>query len=126
MEIKGKLQIILPLVEGQGKNGVWRKQEFVIETLDNYPKKVVIHVWGEKVDDFKKYKIGDVIICSLEISSREFNGKWYTDVRAWKIVAGDNVGAQNNDNVPFAENELGVTSNSSVAPDNNWEGDLPF
>lgn len=130
MEIKGKLQILLALVEGQGKNGPWKKQEFVIETLDNYPKKVVMHVWGEKVDDLKKYKIGDLITCSLDISSREFNGKWYTDIRAWRIVAGEgNGGAQNNEYVPFSESEPVVTTDSGVSTNtnnSNWEGDLPF
>ena len=126
MEIKGKLQIILALTEGQGKNGPWKKQDFVIETMDNYPKKICMNVWGDKVDELKKYKIGDVITCSLDISSREYNGKWYTDIRAWKIQAGEGSGIPNNDYVPFADTEPGVTTDSGIAPNNNWEGDLPF
>lgn len=129
MEIKGKLQIILALTEGQGKNGPWKKQEFVIETIDNYPKKVVMHVWGEKVEELKKYNIGDMITCSLDITSREYNGKWYTDIRAWKIQAGEgNSGTQANEYVPFSNTEPGVTSDTGTSPNNNsnWEGDLPF
>jgi hypothetical protein len=129
MEIKGKLQIILPLTEGQGKNGPWKKQEFVIETMDNYPKKICMNVWGDKVDDLKRYKLGDIITCSLDISSREYNGKWYTDIRAWRIVAGE--GSSNNgpgtDYVPFADSEPGIVTDNGVnTNNNNWEGDLPF
>lgn len=129
MEIKGKLQIILAITEGTGKNGPWKKQEFVIETTDNYPKQICMNVWGDKVDTLKNYKIGDMLTCSLDIGSREYNGKWYTDIRAWKIVAGEGTGAaQNNEYVPFAESEPGVTTDSGISANNdkNWEGDLPF
>lgn len=135
MEIKGKLQLILAVTEGQGKNGPWKKQDFVIETFDNFPKKICMNVWGEKVDELKRYKIGDVLTCSLDISSREYNGKWYTDIRAWKIQAGEGTSnttsSQTNEYVPFSNNnEPGVTTDAGVGTNNNtnsnWEGDLPF
>jgi hypothetical protein len=133
MEIKGKLQIILPLTEGQGQKGPWKKQEFVIETMEQFPKKICMNVWGDKVDDFRRYKVGDVLTCSLDISSREYNGKWYTDIRAWKIQAGEGVsnsGGQNNYNnndVPFADKEPGISMDNGInSGSNNWEGDLPF
>lgn len=125
MEIKGKLQIILPITEGQGKNGPWRKQEFVIETMDQFPKKIFMNVWGDKVDDFKKYKIGDILTCSLDISSREYNGRWYTDIRAWRIQQGD-VGSVSTHNSGQASEEPGVVSDLNNNTNNNWEGDLPF
>ena len=130
MEIKGKLQIILGLTEGQGKNGPWKKQDFILETMDQYPKKICMNVWGEKVDELKRYKIGDIITCSLDISSREFNGKWYTDIRAWKIQAGDSTASNKssgNDYVPFSNTEPGVVTDNGINSNtNNWEGDLPF
>ena len=130
MEIKGKLQIILPVAEGTSKNGPWKKQEFVIETTDGkFPKQICLNVWGaDKVDDFKKYKVGDMLTCSLDISSREYNGRWYSEIRAWKIVVGDNThSGGNNDNVPFTNAEPGVyTDNGINSNNNNWEGDLPF
>jgi len=136
MEITGKLQIILPLTEGQGKNGTWKKQEFVIETADQYPKKICMNVWGDKVDEFKRYKIGDLLTCSLDISSREYNGKWYTDIRAWRIQAGaGNQGgssSQNtnnsagNDFAPMPDKEPGISIDNGISNGNNWEGDLPF
>lgn len=88
MEVKGKVVQLLPLQTGQGKNGPWKKQEFIIETQAQYPKKVCIHMWGDKIDQYQ-LKPGDVITAFVEVESREFNSRWYTDVRAWKISQGD-------------------------------------
>lgn len=134
MEIKGRLQKFLPLVEGTSARGPWKKQEFLLETLDNYPKQVCISTWGDKADEIKKYNEGDIITCSLEISSREYNGKWYTEVRAWKVMAANDGGMSMNtnsvnsspfDNVPFPT-EPTVTIDKSIPSSNDWEGDLPF
>ena len=55
LELTGTLIKILPEVTGAGKNGSWVKQEFVLETADQYPKKVCLSLWGDKVSDLKKY-----------------------------------------------------------------------
>ena len=47
MEIEGKLIKKLEPISGEGRNGTWKKQNFVIETFDNYPKKVCFTVWGD-------------------------------------------------------------------------------
>src|ERR1700753_2737902 len=86
MDISGKIVQLLPLQTGQGKNGTWKKQEFVLETGDTYPKKVCIAVWGDKID-MGPVKPGSAVTVSFDVESREYNGKWYTDVKAWKIVA---------------------------------------
>ena len=45
-----------------------------------------MNVWGEdKVRDLDKYQVGDKVKISFNLSSREYNGRWYTDVRAWRI-----------------------------------------
>lgn len=87
-EIKGTYIQKLQEVSGQGRNGnPWRKQEFIIETLDSkYPKKVCIALWGDNVDLLAPMQFGDVLNVSFDIESREYNGRWYTDVRAWKIT----------------------------------------
>lgn len=127
MEIKGKLQIILPITEGTSKNGPWKKQEFVIETIDSkFPKQIFMNVWGaDKVEEFKRYKVGDILTFSLDLSSREYNGRWYTDVRAWRIQSGD-VTPQNNSTGSFPTEEPGVVTDFNTNTNNNWEGDLPF
>jgi len=86
MEISGKLIQFLPLQTGQGKNGTWKKQEFVLELGGQYPKKVCIAAWGDKID-MNSFKIGDNIEVSFDVESREYNGRWYTDVKAWKVVS---------------------------------------
>ena len=86
MDISGKIVQLLPLQTGQGKNGTWKKQEFILETGDTYPKKVCIAIWGDKID-MGPVKPGSAVTVSFDVESREFNGRWYTDVKAWKIVA---------------------------------------
>src|SRR5689334_12277963 len=86
MDISGKIIQLLQLQEGQGKNGPWKKQEFILETGDTYPKKVCIAVWGDKID-LNSFKPGSMVDVSFDVESREYNGRWYTDVKAWKIVS---------------------------------------
>ncbi len=85
IELKGKLIQKLEPVSGQSKNGNWQKQEFVIETDDQYPKKICMNVWGDKLQALASVVVGDNITASVNIESREFNGRWYTDIRAWRI-----------------------------------------
>ena len=84
MEIKGKILQILPEKSGQGKNGTWRKQEIILETPGQYPKKVCISLWGDKIDELKGHE-GQEVTAMVDIESREYNGRWYTDVKAWKM-----------------------------------------
>lgn len=86
LEINGKLIQKLELQSGMSKTGSsWQKQEFVIETDEQYPKKVCANLWGDKIDMLSVINIGDKVTLSFNLESREYNGKWYTDVKAWKI-----------------------------------------
>lgn len=114
MEISGKIQQLLPLQTGQGKNGTWKKQEFILETGDAYPKKVCIAVWGDKID-MSGFKPGSQVTVSFDVESREYNGRWYTDVKAWRIVSS----APSSD-TSFNEPMAGPVEASSL------EDDLPF
>jgi Domain of unknown function (DUF3127) len=87
MDITGKVTNILAEESGQGKNGTWRKLSFVIETQGQYPKKVCFQLWGDKIDG-ANLKADDVVTVSFDPESREFNGKWYTDLKAWKVMKG--------------------------------------
>lgn len=84
MEIKGKIIQELALQTGMGKRGQWKKQEYILETQGQYPKKVCIAIWGDKIDTLN-LGIGDEATVSVELESREYNGKWYTEVKAWKV-----------------------------------------
>lgn len=85
MEIKGKFLRLGNLVEGTSARGAWRKQELIIETIEQYPKQVCLLCWGDTIDALATLNEGDVIKADISIESREFNGKWYTDVRAYNL-----------------------------------------
>ncbi len=96
LELVGKLVKILPEVTGQGKNGPWNKQEFVLETLDTqYPKKVCMTAWGDKAGDLKQFADGDMIKATFSPESREYNERWYTELRAYRIETGDGASTGN-------------------------------
>lgn len=84
LKVAGKVVELLEEQSGTGRNGPWRKRDFIIETQDNYPKKICITQWGDDIDS-NGLNVGDLITVSIDIQSREFNGRWYTDVRAWRI-----------------------------------------
>ena len=87
MEIKLKITQVLPAQEGVGQNGnPWKVQGYVGETLDNYPKKVQFEVFGEDRINQNPCDVDDVVDVHFDIESREFNGRWYTSIRAWKIA----------------------------------------
>jgi hypothetical protein len=111
MEISGKVIQVLEEQSGNGRNGVWKKRDYILETKSQYPKKVCVTVWGDKIDQFEMQP-GDEVNVGIEIESREYNGRWYTDVKAWKVdKIGGNVSstshaaANNPDVTSFRENE---------------------
>lgn len=104
MEITGKIIQKLDLQKGTSAKGEWKKQEFIVETNEKFPKKVCISAWTEKVDDLNRYNINDNVKVSVNVESREYNGKWYTDVRSWKIEpAGASTGAPQNQGENYSQ-----------------------
>ena len=85
LTIEGKLVQILPLQEGNSTRGAWKKQDFILETTEQYPKKVCISCWGEKVDELQKFQPNETLSIAINVESREYNGRWYTEVKAWKM-----------------------------------------
>lgn len=84
LKIEGKVTEVLEEQSGTGKNGPWRKQEFILETGGQYSRPVCITQWGDKIDQFSVEE-GEQLTAYIDIQSREYNGRWYTDVKAWKI-----------------------------------------
>ena len=90
MEVVGKIIQVLPIQEGVGRNGnPWKVQPYVLETLDQYPRKVHFEVFGEDRIRTNPCAIDQLVTVSFDIESREFNGRWYTSIRAYRIVQGD-------------------------------------
>lgn len=118
MELKAKLIDLLPLQTGAGKNGEWKKQDIIVETLaSQYPKKICISIWGDKGDP-SILKAGNELNISFDVESREYNGRWYTDVKAWKVELAN---ASNNS---FANDETPPIG--PPPPFNDEEDELPF
>ena len=84
MEITGKIIQILPEQSGESARGPWRKQEYVLETDGQYPKKICFMAWGDKIDEFA-IRETETVTAAINLESREYNGRWYTDVKAWKV-----------------------------------------
>lgn len=85
LEITGKIVSILPEINGSSSRGPWKKGGFVIETESNFPKKICCTVWGDLLSQVNSLKQGETVKASIDLESREYNERWYTDVRAWKI-----------------------------------------
>lgn len=85
MEIIGKVVQLGTLTEGSSSRGAWKKQELIIETVEQYPKKVCLVCWNDRVAEANNFAVGQTIKAQISIESREFNGKWYTDVRPYRF-----------------------------------------
>lgn len=93
LNISGIVLNILPLQTGTSKAGnQWQKQDFILETGGQYPRKVCICLFGDNVEKFP-LQVGQSVTASVDIESREFNARWYTDVRAWNVVYNAQQGA---------------------------------
>lgn len=89
MDIVGKIIQVLPLQEGIGKTGnTWKVQGYVLETQEQYPRKVQFEVFGEDRIKNNMCNVDDIVTVSFDIESREFNGRWYTSIRAWRVQQG--------------------------------------
>ena len=111
MDLSGKVIQILPLQTGEGRNGVWKKQDYIIETQGQYPKKVCFSVWGDKITQFNIQE-NEFITIGMDIESREYNSRWYTDIKAWKV---DRPGASGMA-APAPQNSTNVNVNSANDP----------
>ncbi len=114
MQLTAKLVQTLPVQTGNGKNGQWKKQDVIVETEGTYPKKICVSIWGDKINE-SQLKPGNMLKIDFDVESREYNGRWYTDVKAWKVeVAGSEA-------APVASGQQYQPASSQAADD-----DLPF
>lgn len=122
MELTGILYEIMPAQSGQGKTGnMWKKQDFLIEFgSGQYPKKAMMTAWGDKID-FSTFQKGQQVKVSFDLEAREYNGRWYNDVKAWKMeAAGSGAAAGGSDVPPYMPPPPAFDDNL------NAQDDLPF
>ena len=137
LELTGRLIAKMPMQSGVSKSGNnWQKQEFVIETMDQYPKKICANLWGDKADQLQQFNLNDIVKISFDVESREFNGKWYTDVKAFRIEAAQGQAMPGAPAAYAAPASTPVSTPVDVLPnmpvvedtftDNAGDDDLPF
>ncbi len=96
MEIEGKIIAVMPAQGGvSARTGnSWKSQDYVIETHEQYPKKCVFRVFGEDKIANMNIQIGEELRVSFDIDAHEYQGRWFNDVRAWKVDRIDPAAAQ--------------------------------
>lgn len=115
MELEGKVIQDLPLIEGVSKAGnAWKKKEWVLETLGQYPKKVKIQFFGDRADK-NQLEVGRTYVIGIDIESREFNGRWYTDVSGYSSRLAEQ-----------PQQMGGAAEDTFTPPMANENDDLPF
>lgn len=114
MRLSGKVIKLLPIITGQGENGDWKRQEVIVETRDRFPKKVCVSIWGSLIGS-ASLQIGQSVEMFLDIESREYNEKWYTNTKAYRIdIVADSSGGNK------------IENGESFESDNDIDAVLPF
>lgn len=104
-EIKGRVFKIEEPLTGESAKGPWKKQELIIETMDQYPKKVAFTCWNDKIK-LDTIQIDSVVTVFYNAESREHSGRWYTALGAWKLdLSTDGVNADLVADAPSNEQE---------------------
>ena len=90
MDISGKIIKALEVRSGvsQRTGNKWMSQQFVIETHDQYPRHCVFSVFGEERLKQFDIKVGEELLVSFDIDAREYQGRWYNDITAWRVQRG--------------------------------------
>jgi hypothetical protein len=99
LELTGKITQILPEKSGTSARGAWRIQEYIIELPGDYPKQVCFAVWGDRIDQFAIQQ-GQELTVSIDLESREHNGRWYTNVKAWRVTPANQAHAPDDSEQP--------------------------
>lgn len=121
--IQGKIIAILPQRTGNKRDGgTWVSQEFVLETEEQYPQKICFEVFGEDKITSADLHIEDKVSIDFNFSCREYQGKWYNSIRAWKINKLVAAPEQSTNKPVSAPNSQSPTNNTNADQD----GDLPF
>ena len=131
MDLQGRVIAVLPAREGESARGPLKSQQYVIETHDQYPKKMVFDIWG--ADRIAQFNIqsGEEIIVSFDIDAHEYQGRWFNNIRAWNIQKIDAAAAQAGAPIPTATPQPAAPTTGATAPfpptatEENAD-DLPF
>lgn len=116
----GKIVSVFKVESGVSKAGnEWKKQEFLIETTEQFPKKICFTLFNDKISLLEGFSAGDEVEITFFIESRDYNGKWFHNINAWRIAHLEQK------SVPEAPPEFRT---EDIPPDNQDDdsNDLPF
>jgi len=85
MDFEAIVHLVLPVVTGQGARGEWTKQEVVFELPGEFNRKLCVGFWNDRANDAGALRPGDRVAVSINVESRERNGRWYTEARGWRM-----------------------------------------
>lgn len=132
MELQGKIIAVLPERSGVSARGEWKAGSYVLETHDQYPKKMVFDVFGaDRLATFA-IKAGEELMVSFDIDAHEYQGRWYNSIRAWNVQRVDAMAVQAGAPVaaapvpPAPAPEGGAQAPFPPAPESDSTDDLPF
>lgn len=136
MDLQGKIIAALPARSGTSARGEWKAQDFVIETHDSFPKKMVFSVFGDDRLQRFNIQIGQEVMVSFDIDAHEYNGRWFNSIRAFDVrlvdpasVGSTGAAQYNAPQAPFAQQPSEAPSaNTSASPIQEEDNvdDLPF
>lgn len=133
MDLQGKIIAALPARSGVSARGEWKAQDFVVETHDNFPKKMVFSVFGDDRLQRFNIQVGDEVTVAFDIDAHEYNGRWFNSIRAFDVRKVDpaSVGASGAAQVPPVAaapvtGEAAPQTPFAAAQDESSADDLPF
>ncbi|MBR2262390.1 MAG: DUF3127 domain-containing protein [Paludibacteraceae bacterium] len=135
MDVTGKIIVVCPLQQGESAKGPWKSQDYVIEYYEpgsQYSRKMVFNVFGENIDKFAIQE-GQEYTVSVDIDAREWNGRWFSNIRAWRVMSPQNTTAQAPQQAPI-DAPISAMPNNMKTPDpfdatsqpSDASSDLPF
>lgn len=126
MEITGKIIEVKPEESGTGKSGQWKKTTIVLELETNnaqYPKKLAVNCYNAQSEQAQGYLANNKIKASLNVESREYQGKWFTEAKAWKLEVSE--GAQIKQSTETYDKQLPKIEGKTFIETQD-SSDLPF
>lgn len=123
MELDLVVYKLLDVVSGTSSRGQWQKRDVVFDMPDEYNPKICITFFGDKMNEVAMLAPGDKVTVSFNISSREYNGRWFTEARGWRVRP-TSVGQPEQQPAPVSAMPTLEQSGDEMASSDG--GDLPF
>ena len=125
MEFEGVVYKIMPVTRGTSARGEWQRQDVVFEVPSEFSRKICVTFFNKESDVAKLHE-GETYVVSVNVESREYNGRWYTDVRAWRVQPKQQQAQPPVDNAPFPTDVPAANTMDGGAAAASEVDDLPF